>query len=175
MTQTDTGATAPLIVTLALDAATQGRFDRERREHFPLGRNMLSAHLTLFHHLPGESIADVIADIQAVCDATAPLPLRVTRPFPLGGGVAYALEGAELLSVHRELARRWEPWLTPQDRQPFRPHVTVQNKAPPAEARALYDHLRAAFAPADATGEGIALWGYRGGPWEAIETFTFQG
>ena len=41
----------PLIVTLALDEAAEARFDGLRQEHFPLERNHLRAHVTLFHAL----------------------------------------------------------------------------------------------------------------------------
>lgn len=41
----------PLVVTLALDEATQQWFDALRSQHFP--RTRVGAHLTLFHALPG--------------------------------------------------------------------------------------------------------------------------
>ena len=45
---------APLILTLAFDEATFARFDGLRRRHFPDALNLIPAHATLFHHLPGE-------------------------------------------------------------------------------------------------------------------------
>jgi len=44
---------APLILTLTLDEASQAFFDEQRRQYFPPKINYLSAHLTLFHALPG--------------------------------------------------------------------------------------------------------------------------
>jgi hypothetical protein len=46
--------TSPLILTAKLDADSFDLLDALRRHHFPLGRNHLSAHIKLFHHLPGE-------------------------------------------------------------------------------------------------------------------------
>lgn len=48
----------PLIVTLALDEQAQARFDALRSRHFPPDRNVLDAHVTLFHALPGEQEGD---------------------------------------------------------------------------------------------------------------------
>jgi hypothetical protein len=76
--------------------------------------------------------------------------------------------------LHRELQTTWQPALTPQDQQKLRPHVTVQNKVDPQAARALYEQLKADFVPFEATGTGLQLWAYRGGPWEAIQTFDFR-
>jgi len=167
---------APLILTLALDEASFQRFDAERRAHFPPERNFIPAHVTLFHHLPGEEIEAVRAEIAAACAAAeAPLRVEATGLRFLGRGVAYALASRELEALRADLARRFDAHLTPQDRQRFRPHMTIQNKADPAKARALFERMEAAFAPFSATGEGLLLWRYRGGPWEAAGRFGFGG
>ena len=165
---------APLILTLALDAGTQAFFDAQRQAHFPPERNYLAAHLTLFHHLPGEQQAALAAQLGARCVALPPLPLRVSAVQFLGQGVAYRVESAALEALHRELQAQWWPHLTPQDRQRRRPHVTVQNKVGPAVARILHQELAAGFEPFEATGTGLQLWAYRGGPWEALQTFAFE-
>ena len=161
----------PLIVTLKLDAESFGRFDALRRAHFPLARNVLSAHLTLFHALPGEDEAQVAADLTTAARRPA-MDLRVEPPFLLGRGVAYRLASPELKQLRGELAALWAERLTPQDRSGFRPHVTVQNKVAPDEARALHAGLTAGFAPWVARGEGLQLWRYLGGPWEAAGEFA---
>jgi len=165
---------APLIVTLELDAKTREAFDLLRRTYFPVERNHLSAHLTLFHHLPGDEEQAVIANLAEVCVETDVCALRVASPFLMGRGVAYRVEGAALLAVHAQLVSRWRPWLTEQDSQPLRPHVTVQNKVEPAVARTSFDELRAGFTPFVATGEGLHLWRYRGGPWESVGLYRFR-
>lgn len=162
----------PLILTLALDAATQGHFDGLRRAHFPPARNVLAAHLTLFHHLPAEEGATLDADL-ADLTAGQPLALRVSGLRFLGRGVAFTLDSPALVALRGELARRWWPWLGAQDRQPFRAHVTVQNKVDPAEARALHETLCAGFTTFAATGTGLQLWRYLGGPWEAVAAYEF--
>ena len=43
---------APIIVSAEFGAADFARLDGLRRAHFPPARNVLPAHLTLFHHLP---------------------------------------------------------------------------------------------------------------------------
>ena len=169
------GAAAPLILTLALDDAAQARLDRLREAHFPAERNYLRAHLTLFHHLPAAREGAIRADLAALGAATAPLILRATGVRFFGRGVAYGFAAPELVARRDRLAEGWWPDLTEQDRRPLRPHVTIQNKVAPERARALYEALRADFAPFTIAGTGLLLWRYRGGPWEAAGAYPFVG
>lgn len=164
----------PLVLTLRLDEASQSRFDRERSALFPPGRTAVGAHVTLFHSLPGVLRPDVEAGL-AQQATRSPFPVVVTEPFPLGRGVAYGLRSTELDRLHRALQDRWREQLTPQDRQRFRAHVTVQNKVTPEEARETLTRLRTAYAPVDATALGLELWRYDGGPWTPLARFDFTG
>ncbi len=159
---------APLILTLLLDPPTQERLEAERQRHFPPERNHIPAHVCLFHHLPGEELTGIRLRLARLAGQPA-LPVRVAGLRSLGRGVAYMLESPALLALRGALARDWAPWLTAQDRQGFRPHATIQNKVSPAEAVGLLAMLQAGFTPWEAQGVGIALWHYRGGPWEAVE------
>ena len=165
--------TAPLIVSLQFDPATFAVVDALRRQHFPPDRNHLAAHITLFHHLPGDRHAEITGQLTATCAATAPLPLTLPSVRFLGRGVAINIGCDGLLRVRAELARVWRPWLTPQDQQGFRPHVTIQNKVDAATAKALYERLRATWTPLAGHGTGLSLWWYHGGPWGAAGTFQF--
>ena len=165
----------PLILTLALDAASQAYFDGLRQQHFPPAINYLAAHLTLFHHLPGNQLAAVRAQLQAVAAGQRPLPLQVSGLRSLGRGVAFTLENAELPALHRQLQTAFAAHLTPQDQQTLQPHVTIQNKVDPAVARQLLAELQADFAPFGALGTGLHLWAYRNGPWESLAELPFGG
>jgi len=163
----------PLILTLQMDESSQEHFDRLREFHFPPERNYLQAHLTLFHKLPGERGAELAAELREVCREQYPLTLAVTGLRLLGRGVAYELTSPELQALHRKLARSWEPWLGPQDRQGFKPHVTVQNKVSSKRARVLHEELLATFSPFEVEGLGLSLWRYLGGPWGPAGTYLF--
>ena len=165
---------APLILTLALHADDQARFERLRTLHFPAGRNLIPAHVTLFHHLPGQEIDAIRDAIEARC-MIPPFPVAVSGLRFLGRGVAFALASAELTALRAGLAREWDGWLTPQDRQGYRPHVTIQNKASPETARALHANLQAAFTPFAVRAEGLDLWRYLGGPWDPQSRHPFCG
>ncbi|GAA4380457.1 2'-5' RNA ligase family protein [Hymenobacter koreensis] len=167
--------TAPLILTLTLNAEAQAYFDALRRQHFPPERNYLDAHLTLFHHLPGDQLPALSHQLTELCQAQPPLLLQVNGLLFMGQGVAYKLESAALENMHRMLQQSWWPLLTPQDQQRRRPHVTVQNKVRPEVARTLHQQLTETFLPFEAQGIGLRLWAYRGGPWELLRTFSFQG
>ena len=166
---------APLILTLALDEASFAFFDDLRRRHFPPERNFIPAHVTLFHHLPGEQEAVIVGELEALCARQLPIPVAVTGLRSLGRGFAYTLEAPDLTALRRRLAALWREWLTPQDRQDHKPHVTIQNKVSPGEARALLTVLQGGFEPFAAQGEGLHLWRYLSGPWRRVRTFHFDG
>ena len=168
-------APSPLVLTLRLDDASQERFDELRRTHFPPERNHIPAHLTLFHHLPGEEEMAVRSTLEGISQEWEPISLQVTGLRFLGRGVAYRLESAPLKALRAELGREWEPWLTPQDRQKHAPHVTVQNKVSPELARLTHERLQAEFAPFSVRGEGLLLWRYLGGPWGPLGEYAFGG
>jgi hypothetical protein len=65
------------------------------------------------------------------------------------------------------------PWLTRQDRQGYRPHITIQNKATATEAQQVYEELGARWQALDGYGEGLLLWHYQGGPWQLAHAFPF--
>ena len=164
----------PVIVTLALDDASQQHFDELRTAWFPSERNHLRAHVTLFHALPGAALPALLEDAAAVSPARR-FPVAVTGLRFLGRGVAYALASPGLSGVRAELARTWASWLGPQDRQPFRPHVTVQNKVGGGQARALLAELEAEFVPFAVRAEALLLWRYLGGPWAPAGRVPFGG
>jgi 2'-5' RNA ligase superfamily len=167
------GMSAPLILTLGLDPAAFARLDAARRAHFPPARNLIPAHLTLFHALPGEQEPAIAAVLEAEAAAVPSIGLRVAGLRFLGRGVAYSVESAPLAALRARLAARFAPWLDAQDRQGWRPHVTVQNKVAPEVARATLRALEAGFAPWAARSESLLLWRYLGGPWEAVGEFRF--
>lgn len=162
----------PLIVTLGLAPDDQQWFDDLRTAHFPSERNHLGAHVTLFHQLPSDQLPTVEDTLRASAGRAA-FAVEVVGPQQLGRGVAYRLRSDELAQVHAELARAWSPWLTRQDQQGFRPHVTVQNKVTPERARGLYEQLLSAPAPATVAATGLQLWRYLGGPWEHLRLVPF--
>ena len=164
----------PLILTLRMDDLSQQGFDGLREEHFPRGRNFIPAHLTLFHKLPGDREGEIVETLQALCRQQEPFSMTASGLVFMGRGVGYRLESRMLLSVRERLVEAWWPWLGAQDRRGFRPHVTVQNKVPPGEARALHRRLEEAFAPFEVGAEGLLLWRYLGGPWEPVGSYGFR-
>ena len=140
-----------------------------------IGGNFLPAHLTLFHKLPGEEERNISATLEDLGRRQEPFALAATDLIFMGRGVGYKLESPTLPALRKELADEWWPWLGPQDRKGFRPHVTVQNKVPPEEARALHRRLAEAFAPFGVGAEGLLLWRYLGGPWEPLGSYQFGG
>ncbi len=165
---------SPLILTLKLDQKTFSYFDRLRQQHFPSQRNFLSAHITLFHSLPHEQETAVRQALQSICAYTPKLILTFPTVRFLGKGVAVNVACPELLQLRQHLAKQWRDWLSRQDQQSYRPHITIQNKTTADEARQLYEQLSHNWQPLAGYGEGLLLWYYQGGPRELAHEFPFQ-
>ncbi|WP_316012882.1 2'-5' RNA ligase family protein [Roseobacter sp. HKCCA0434] len=164
-----------LILTPILDARSQSRLDALRTAHFPAHRNYLSAHVTMFHALPGRRLGSIEAVLAARAADTAPLPLTIGRAFRLGGGVAFRVQSPALETLRAGLANLWWPALTRQDRRDWHPHVTVQNKVEADEAAQTFARLAPAHVPWRGQALGLALHRYRGGPWEPLSRYPFGG
>ncbi len=158
------------ILTLELDPTSQTHFDSLRQQHYPSHLNQIPAHITLFHQLPA---LEEIAEILESAAQHPPFQIKVTGLRSLGRGVAYTLASPELKVLHAGLAQRFREHLQPQDRQPFHPHIVIQNKATPERARILLAQLQSNFDPFEAQAIGLTLWNYLGGPWERVHFFEF--
>lgn len=93
----------------------------------------------------------------------------------LGDGTALRLESPDLEAIRAHLADALFGLLTSQDAGRWQPHVTIQNKVPPREARKLQEQLRTSFAPRPLSLKGLASWRYLGGPWQPIREWSFRG
>ena len=165
----------PVILTVRFDADSEARFEAARERWFPPRLNVVPAHLTLFHKLPGEELGALRETVARALAGEAPFPARVATVVPLGGGWAFRVAAEPLDALRARLAKAFAPWLTAQDAQGFRAHVTIQNKVGRASAKACGEAIRAEFSPWEATVTGVRLWAYRGGPWEALDELSLGG
>ncbi|QMW21703.1 2'-5' RNA ligase family protein [Sandaracinobacteroides saxicola] len=165
---------APLIVTLGFPAAVAARLEALRRAHYPPALNRVPAHLTLFHHLPGTEVAAVTATLrEAARHLAAPEGWLAGVRF-LGRGSAWVVESDGLLALRDWLAGRFADWLIPQDQAGFRPHVTLANKLPAAEAKRCHAVLQAELRPLPFRAESLLLWRFDGGPWTRLAAVAFR-
>ncbi len=160
------------IVTLGLDAEAQAWFEEARQRYYPPALNRIPAHVSLFHALPGDG--DTRGALREAAEGRARFRMQVEGVRSMGRGVLYQLQAPEVMGLHRGLVERFRPFLTPQDKQPLKPHVVVQNKVEPAEAKALLAVLQARFAAWEVEAVGLDWWEYLGGPWRLLEQFAFR-
>jgi 2'-5' RNA ligase superfamily len=146
--------------------------DGLRRAHFPPDRNVLRAHITLFHHIAPSLEPELCQRLKALARRPAPTA-TLAGLINLGGGVAYRIDSPCLCEMRTELVDAFWDTLIPQDRAPWRAHVTIQNKAKPAAARALLDALSQDFAPRPFVISGLGVYRYLGGPWDAVGAWRF--
>jgi 2'-5' RNA ligase len=163
----------PLILTLKLDRTTFERANTLRQQHFPPERNIVPAHVILFHQLPSNRESAISQSLRTLCAQTKHFPLSLPSLQFFGNGVAINVSSTELMQLHKTLATTWDAWLIPQDRQGYRPHITLQNKVKPEAARQLYEELEAQWQSMMGWGEGLLLWYYHSGPWELAREFYF--
>ena len=163
-----------LIVTAELAPPDFAWLDKLRRAHFPPERNQLPAHLTMFHALPPSVEREVRATL-ARLGAQRPPRASIEGLMNLGGGVAFRVASQDLDNIRQELALDFHGLLSAQDCGGWRPHVTVQNKVPPKEARALLARMELDFRPRPLAISGLGLHRYLGGPWEKLAIVPFRG
>jgi 2'-5' RNA ligase len=164
---------APIIVGVLFGRRDQAWLDAMRSEHFPPERNQLSAHCTMFHHLPPSCVDELKHRlVQETRGVPAPVA-RVEGLVSLGRGVAYRIVAPDLLAIRARLADAFSGLLMPQDAGGWRPHVTIQNKVQPATAKLLLQALEREFRPRAVEVAGLAAYWYRGGPWEPLSRHMF--
>lgn len=164
----------PLIVTAELGAEDLAWLDALRRRHYPLERNRVPAHLTIFHALAPSAEPEVRGRLADFAAAPAPTA-RIAGLMDLGGGVALRIVSDELDSIRDALAHDLHGLLGAQDAGGWRPHVTIQNKVAAKVARELLHSLERDFQPRPLRIAGLGLHRYLGGPWETLGVWKFRG
>jgi hypothetical protein len=162
-----------LIVTAELAAADFAWLEGLRRTHYPPERNQVPVHLTLFHALAPSAAEEAKRQLASQAAGRAPQAL-VTGLMDLGGGVAFRIVSDELDFVRAEIADHFHGSLSAQDSAGWRPHVTIQNKVPPKQARTLMAELERSFRPRPLGIAGLALHRYLEGPWETLARYPFR-
>jgi hypothetical protein len=164
-----------LIVTAEIAARDFAWLDQLRRAYYPAERNHVAAHLTMFHALPPSAEAEVRGAL-ARFGADAPPGASIEGLMDLEGGVAFRIVSPGLDRIRSDLAEQFHGLLSAQDSGGWRPHVTIQNKVSPKQARSLIARLEAEFRPRALAVSGLALHRYlAGGNWEKVASWSFRG
>ncbi len=164
----------PLILTLLLDEPAQFWFDALRRRYFPADRLQVGAHVTMFHALPGGLEPAVVHAVTDACAEAGAMAVDIAGLRFLGRGVAFSLRAPEAVALRARLRAGFAHALTAQDAATWSPHVTIQNKVSPDEARRTQAALADLAWPERVQATGVAVWRYLGGPWEQIQAVPFS-
>jgi 2'-5' RNA ligase superfamily protein len=163
-----------LIVTAEIAQRDFGWLEALRRRHYPVERNHVPVHLTMFHALPPSTEPEVKSRLSRLGKAAAPKAI-IEGLMDLGGGVAFRIVSPDLDGIREDLAEALHGLLSAQDSAGWRPHITIQNKVAPKISRALMASLEAEFAPRPLAISGLCLYRYLDGPWEKVATYPFRG
>ncbi|MDE2437231.1 MAG: 2'-5' RNA ligase family protein [Sphingomonadales bacterium] len=166
---------APFIVTAELPADLFRWADGLRRRYFPPERNVLAAHVTLFHSFAPSLREELPRVLGRYAGEFAPPEARLDGLMDLGSGTALSLRCAGMLAVREAIAEHFHGALTAQDRHPPRLHITIQNKVERATARALQAELGPTLLPRDFRFSGLGLHIYRVTHWEPLGIWPFRG
>lgn len=164
----------PLIVTADFSATDFAWLEGLRRAHYPAELNRVPVHLTMFQGLP-PSVVDEVQHQLAVYAAGRPPRATIAGLMNLSGGVAFRIVSDELEAIREAIADHFHGLLCAPDAAGWRPHVTIQNKVPPRQAKQLLDQLGKEFRPLPLGIAGLSVHRYRGGPWETVGTYSFRG
>lgn len=166
---------APFIVTGELPVDIFSWANGLRTEHFPPERNVLKAHVTLFHSFAPSLRDELPRFLSRMAGEFAPPAAELTGLMDLGGGTALAIRSPGLLAVRQLISDHFWDMLTKQDQGGKKLHITIQNKVPRAEALALQSELGPRLLPRRFEFTGLGLHLYRAPHWEAVNTWKFRG
>jgi len=164
----------PLIVTADFAPSDFAWLEGLRRASYPAEHNRVPVHLTVFQGLPPSALDDVKRQL-ALHSAGSPPRAIIAGLMNLTGGVAFRVVSNELEAIRDSIADHFHGLLCGPDAAGWRPHVTIQNKVPPKQARALFAELERGFRPRPLGIAGLSVHRYRGGPWETVGTYPFRG
>ncbi|WKA30413.1 2'-5' RNA ligase family protein [Bradyrhizobium roseum] len=157
------------ILTAELDPESFTWLDTLRQQHFPPERNLLPAHLTMFHQLSPAQTARL--DDCELPDG--PVPILLSTPILLGSGVSIRIQSPELGRLRTAARQAMSGEFSKQDSQGWRPHVTIQNRVPAEAAKELYRTIENGFEESAGAVTGLLLWEYLGGPWRMARRLPF--
>lgn len=162
-----------LIVTAEIAPRDFSWLEGLRRSHYPVDRNRVPAHLTMFHAIPPSAEAELRTRLAHVVRQPTP-QATIAGLMDLGGGVAFRIVSPDLDRIRDELGHDLHGMLGAQDSAGWRPHITIQNKVERKVARALEASLERSFVPRPLAISGLGLKRYLGGPWEALARWSFR-
>lgn len=163
-----------LIIAVEIGKSDFAWLDALRHRHYPAERNRVPAHMTLFRSLPPSAEEEVRRSLSRAAVA-APPDAQIGGIMDLDGGVAFRIASPELEAIRNELAADFRGLLTVQDQGRWTPHVTIQNKVEPREARKLLREMRTSFEPRAIEIAGLQLIRYVEGEWRPVAGYSFRG
>lgn len=164
----------PLIVTADFAPPDFAWLEGLRRAHYPAEQNRVPVHLTIFQGLPPSAVEEVKQQLAIHSAGQAPRA-TIAGLMKLDTGVAFRVVSDDLEAIRDAIAGHFHGLLCAPDAAGWRPHVTIQNKVVPKEARALVAELERNFQPRPLGIVGLSVHRYRGGPWETLASYKFRG
>jgi hypothetical protein len=164
----------PLIVTADFAPPDFAWLEGLRRAHYPAELNRVPVHLTMFQGLPPSAVEEVKHQL-ALHSAGPPPRATIAGLINLSSGVAFRVVSDDLEAIREAIADHFHGLLCAPDAAGWRPHITIQNKVAPKQAKALLAELERDFRQCPLGISGLSVHRYRNGPWETLARYPFRG
>ena len=164
----------PLIVTADFATDDFAWLEGLRRTHYPAERNVVPVHLTMFQGLPPSAAEEVKQELARHAGGPPPRAM-IAGLMNLSGGVAFRVVSDDLEAIREAIADHFHGLLCAPDAAGWRPHVTIQNKVAPRQAKQLHEELERGFRQRPLGIAGLSVHRYRRGPWESLASYKFRG
>lgn len=161
-----------LIVTVKMQAIDAAFFNALRTKYYPAYCNFVDAHITLFHKLPTE--LNLVTELLEKATKRNNLAINVTGIKNVGNSVAYTLECAELVQLHRSLQKKLTSYLTTKDRRKLKPHITIQNKVTAFKAVQTAQFLQENFIQSTIHAIGLSTFLFHKNKWIHQSDYLFE-
>lgn len=154
------------MLTAALPQSLARWLAEQRAQLQPEAARRAPPHLSLFRHLPGLQLPELLRDIRRIARETMPISLMVERPKADGDMLFCPVRAPALDELRAELAWLWRPLLAGPDRAPPALHLTIARRLPPQKARVL---ARTLLPPPDPSpAKALLLWRYDQSCWSPL-------
>lgn len=160
-----------LIVTIKMQDEALAFFNALRKRYYPAHCNYVHAHITVFHKLPSNLI--VIDESLKKFAQRDTFNLEITSIKQINSSVLFTIDSPELMSIHKQLKKQFNHFLTFKDRKHLRPHITVQNKVTVYKAQQTALLLQKDFIPFSTQAIGFATYLFHKNKWTHQQDYLF--
>jgi 2'-5' RNA ligase superfamily len=165
------------VLTLLLSHTLAGPMEVLRRRHFPVERNKVPAHISVFRALPESRLEQIKSTLTALANSTSPYEICTSRVMRNHSGVAMRMDipsERKTRKIWEQLMRQWR-FLSTQDREIWRGHWTIMNRVQEWAKIQQAEYELKKLEETKGQVRGLTLWRYEDdGTWTHESDYVFK-